>query len=176
MSDYLATVDPYGSQDTYYTYVEGHWYIADGTGWYDDSEVMDDVVLNTNQGLMTQSWMNSPFQFAGEVQKGEAELYLYDGLPAYTGNFTAADLTLGDFVAGGDWDAGMSDYVATIDPYGSQEVYYTYVDGNWYVADGTGWYDDSEVMNDVEIPANKGLMIQTWIDTSTINIPMPVAE
>ena len=70
----------------------------------------------------------------------------------------------------------MTDYLATVNELGSQDTYYTYVEGHWYLADGTGWYDDSEVMNAVEIPANKGLLIQTWIDTSTVNIPMPVAE
>ena len=179
--DFIATVDPYGSQDTYYTWDPdtSAWYECDdGANILDLSVSANDVELPLNQALIIRSENGVDLTFSGAVIAGDTELYGVAGDNTYTGNFTPTTLTLGDIVPGEDVDFAWwnLDYIATIDPYGSQETYYTWDPDTsaWYECDdGCNILDLESNANDVEFEPNKGFLFRTENGVS-INIPSPL--
>ena len=178
--DYIATVDPYGSQDTYYTWDPDTlaWYECDdGANILDLSVTANDVELPLNQALISRSENGVDLTFSGAVISGDTELYGVAGDNTYTGNFTPTTLTLGDIVPGEvDFAWWNLDYIATIDPYGSQETYYTWDPDTlaWYECDdGCNILDLETNANDVEFEPNMGFLFRTENGVS-INVPSPL--
>ena len=175
--DYIATVDPYGAQDTYYTWDPDtqHWCETDDSIGPTDNYA-DDVELPLNQGVIIYSLNGVDLTVSGAVLAGDTELYSVADATTYTGNFTPTTLTLGDIVVGTEdfaWYNG--DYIATIDAYGAQETYYTWNDdgdGFWCVTDDSiGPTDDNA--NDVEFEPNMGFLFYS-LSGATLNIPSPL--
>ena len=132
-SDYIATVDPYGSQDAYYTYDpeanenNGGWFVCDDNCIIDYDAPADNIELPLNQGIIIFSANGANLTFSGSVMAGDTELYGGASEVTYTGNFTPCTLTLGDIIVGAeDFAWWNSDYIATINPYGGQDAYYTW--------------------------------------------------
>ena len=67
------------------------------------------------------------------------------------------------------------DYIATIDPYGSQDKYYTWDPDTsaWYACDSDCNVDFDSPANEVKIEANMGLLFRTENGVS-LNIPSPL--
>jgi hypothetical protein len=181
-NDYIATVDPYGSQDTYYTWDPdanegaGGWFECDEDCNVDSSSPADDIVLPLNQAIIIRSENGIDLTFSGAVMTGDTELYGVAGDATYTGNFTPAPITLGDIVIGeADFAWWNNDYVATIDPYGSQDQYYTWDPGEsaWFECDSDCNIDYDAQANDVEFDPNMGLLFRSENGVS-INIPSPL--
>jgi hypothetical protein len=174
-NDYIATVNAYGSQDTYYTYSQddGNWYEADDSGMI-SGDVANDVELSLNQGFIVYSANGAEFTYSGSVLAGDTALYTVAGDNTYTGNFTPATITLGDLVVDDAFDTWNNDYLATINAFGSQDVYYTYSqdDGNWYEADDSGMIS-GDIANDVEFEPNSTFLVYT-ANGAEINIPSPL--
>ena len=179
-NDYIATVDPYGSQETYYTWDPDSlaWYECDdGCNILDPSSPADDIELPLNQAVIIRSEYGVDLTFSGSVMAGDTELYGVAGDNTYTGNFTPATITLGDIVVGdADFAWWNNDYIATIDPYGSQETYYTWDPDSlaWYECDdGCNILDPSTDANDVEFIPNMGVLFRTEYGVS-LNVPSPL--
>lgn len=177
-NDYIATVDPYGSQETYYTYDPdtSSWYECDAGCNIDYEAPANDVALPLNKAIIIRSENGEDLTFAGAVMAGDTELYGVAGENTYTGNFTPTPITLGDIVIGDeDFAWYNNDYIATIDPYGSQDQYYTYDPdtSSWYECDAGCNIDYDAPANDVEFEPNMGLLFRTENGVS-INIPSPL--
>ena len=181
-NDYIATVDPYGSQDAYYTWDpdandgKGGWFECDSDCIVDYESPADNVELPLNQAVIIRSENGVDLTFSGAVMSGDTELYGVAGDNTYTGNFTPATITLGDIVVGEeDFAWYNNDYIATIDPYGSQDLYYTWdPDASaWYSCDSDCIIDYDAPANDVEFEPNMGLLFRTE-NGSTLNIPSPL--
>ena len=185
-NDYIATVDPYGSQDAYYTWDPdanegaGGWFECDEFCVVDDSSPADDVELPLNQAIIIRSEYGVDLTFSGAVMAGDTELYGVATENTYTGNFTPTTITLGDIVIGGaDYAYYNNDYIATIDPYGSQDQYYTWDPdanegaGGWFECDEFCTVDYGAEANDVEFDPNMGFLFRTENGVS-INIPSPL--
>ena len=177
-NDYIATVDPYGSQDAYYTWdpdAKG-WFACDSDCIIDYDSPADDVELPLNQAVIIRSENGVDLTFSGAVMSGDTELYGVAGDNTYTGNFTPAPITLGDIVVGEeDFAWYNNDYIATIDPYGSQDLYYTWDPdaSGWFACDSDCIIDYDAPANDVEFEPNMGLLFRTE-NGSTLNIPSPL--
>ena len=177
-TDYIATVDPYGSQDAYYTWdpdAKG-WFACDEFCTIDYDSPADNVELPLNQALIIRSENGVDLTFSGAVMTGDTELYGSAGDNTYTGNFTPTTITLGDIVIGdADFAWWNTDYIATIDPYGSQDQYYTYDPDTsaWYACDEFCTIDYESPANDVEFEPNMGFLFRTENGVS-INIPSPL--
>ena len=184
--DYIATVDPYGSQDAYYTWDpdandgKGGWFACDDNCTVDYDTPADDVTLPLNQALIICSQNGVDLTFSGAVMAGDTELYGVAGDNTYTGNFTPATITLGDIVVGDeDFAYWNFDYIATIDPYGSQDQYYTWDpdanegNGGWFQCDDNCTVDYDAPANDVEFEPNMGFLFCTQNGVS-LNIPSPL--
>ena len=184
--DYIATVDPYGSQDAYYTWDpdandgNGGWFECDDGCTIDYDAPADDVELPINQALIICSQNGIDLTFSGAVMTGDTELYGSAGDVTYTGNFTPTTITLGDIVVGEeDFAYWNFDYIATIDPYGSQDQYYTWDpdandgDGGWFECDDGCTIDYDAPADSVEFESNMGFLFCTQNGVS-LNIPSPL--
>ena len=180
--DYIATVDPYGSQDQYYTWDpdandgNGGWFACDSDCNIDSEAPADDVELPLNQAVIIRSENGVDLTFSGAVMAGDTELYGVSGDVTYTGNFTPATITLGDIVIGdADFAWYNMDYIATIDPYGSQDQYYTWdPDASaWFACDSDCNIDPAAPANDVEFEPNMGFLFRTENGVS-LNVPSPL--
>ena len=175
--DYIATVDPYGSQEKYYTWDPDakHWCETDSAVGPTDNYADNDE-LPLNQGLIIYSYNGVELTVSGAVLTGDTELYSLADATTYTGNFTPTTLTLGDIVVGTEnfgWYNG--DYIATIDAYGAQETYYTWNDegeGFWCVTDNTIAPTD-ENANGVGFEPNMGFLFYS-LNGATLNVPSPL--
>ena len=180
--DYIATVDPYGSQDAYYTWDpdandgKGGWFECDDICTIDYDAPADDVELALNQGIIVFSANGANLTFSGAVMVGDTALYGGAGDVTYTGNFTPTTITLGDIVVDDeDFAYWNSDYIATIDPYGAQEQYYTWDPDalSWYECDDICTIDYDAPANDVEFGSNIGFIFFT-ANGAELNIPSPL--
>jgi len=184
--DYIATVDEYGSQEQYYTWDpdanagKGGWFECDDLCTVDYDAPADSVELPLNKGIIICSQNGVDLTFAGAVMAGDTELYGVAGEVTYTGNFTPAQLTLGDIVVGAeDFAYWNFDYIATIDSYGGQEQYYTWDpdanagEGGWFECDDLCTVDYDAPANDVEFDPNMGFIFCTQNGVS-LNIPSPL--
>ena len=178
--DYIATVDEYGSQDTYYTWD------PDASGWFEadpdsGAPIADkpatDVQFPINKGILVFSANGANLTFSGAVLAGDTERYGGAGETTYSGIFAPTTITLGDIVVGEeDFAWWNGDYIATIDPYGSQDTYYTWdpdADG-WFEADpDSGAPIADKPAGDIEFEANMGFLFFT-ANGATLNIPSPL--
>ena len=176
--DYIATVDQYGSQDTYYTWDPdtSAWYECDAGCNIDYESPANEVELPLNQALIICSQNGVDLTFSGAVITGDTELYGVAGDNTYTGNFTPTTITLGDIVVGEEDFAWWNlDYIATIDPYGSQDQYYTWDPDtlSWYECDAGCNIDYEAPANDAEFAPNMGFLFCTQNGVS-LNIPSPL--
>lgn len=184
--DYIATVDAYGSQEQYYTWDPdanegaGGWFACDEYVAVDPDSPADAVALPLNKGVIVYSANGANLTFSGAVMSGDTELYGISGENTYTGNFTPATLTLGDIVVGAEdfaWYNG--DYIATIDLYGSQELYYTWDPdanegaGGWFACDEYCAVDTDSPANSVSFEPNMGFLFYT-ANGAVLNIPSPI--
>ena len=177
-NDYIATVDPYGSQETYYTWDpdSSSWYECDAGSNIDFEKPANGVALPLNKGIIVFSANGASLTFAGSVMSGDTELYGGASEVTYTGNFTPTELTLGDIVIGdADFAWWNNDYIATIDPYGSQESYYTWDPDkqSWYACDAGCNVDYDTPANEVTFDPNMGFIFFT-ANGASINIPSPL--
>ena len=176
--DYIATINPYGGQEAYYTWDPdtSSWYGCDELCTVDYEAPANDVVLPLNQGIIVFSANGANLTFAGGVISGDTELYGSAGDVTYTGNFTPTTLTLGDIVIGAEDFAWWNmDYIATINPYGGQESYYTWDPdtSSWYACDELCTVDYDAPANDVEFDPNMGFIFFT-ANGAALNIPSPL--
>ena len=181
-NDYIATVNPYGGQDQYYTWDpdandgKGGWFECDDVCTVDYDAPADNVELPLNQGIIIFSANGANLTFAGAVMAGDTELYGSAGDVTYTGNFTPAALTLGDIVIGEeDFAWWNNDYIATINPYGGQDKYYTWDPdtSTWYECDDVCTIDYDAPANEAEFASNMGFIFFT-ANGATLNIPSPL--
>ena len=152
------------------------WYGCDAGSNIDYDAPADDVELSLNQGIIIFSANGASLTFSGAVMTGDTELYGGAGDVTYTGNFTPTTLTLGDLVIGEeDFAWWNNDYIATIDPYGSQDQYYTWDPdtSSWYECDAGSNIDYDAPANDVEFDANMGFLYFT-ANGASLNIPSPL--
>ena len=180
--DYVATVDAYGSQEQYYTWDPdanegaGGWFACDSDCNIDADSPADNVELPLNKGLIIRSENGVDLTFAGAVMAGDTALYGVAGDNTYTGNFTPSTITLGDIVVGDEDFAWYNmDYIATIDAYGSQDLYYTWdPDANgWFACDSDCNVDAEAPANNVEFEPNMGFLFRTE-NGASLNIPSPI--
>ena len=184
--DYIATVNPYGGQDKYYTWDPdaaegaGSWYECDENVTIDYDKPANDVDLPMNRGVIIFSGNGANLTFSGAVIAGDSALYCAAGETTYTGNFTPSTLTLGDIVVGDeDFAYWNLDYIATINPYGGQDLYYTWDPdaaegaGSWYECDENITIDYDKPANNVEFEPNMGFLLFTG-NGATLNIPSPL--
>ena len=178
--DYIATIDPYGAQDKYYSWDP----FTDGGTWIETDETatpgdpVGDLAFPVNQAFWVRSEYGNPLIFSGAVLAGDTEIYSVAGDMAYSGNFTPATITLGDIVVGAEDFAYYNyDYIATINPYGAQDKYYSwdpFTDGGtWIETDETATPGDPA--NDVEITANMAFIFRTEFGAA-LNIPSPIKK
>ena len=177
-NDYVATVDPYGSQDTYYTWDPdtSSWYECDAGCNINFDAPANDIALPLNQAVIIRSEYGEDLTFAGSVIDGDSELFGIAGDNTYTGNFTPVTITLGDIVVGdADFAWYNNDYIATIDAYGSQETYYTWDPdtSSWYECDAGCNIDYDAPANSTEFDPNMGFLFRTEYGAS-INLPSPL--
>ena len=176
--DYIASINEFGGQDTYYTWNDengGFWCVSDASCAPTDEDATD-AEFPLNQGVIIYSQNGVTFSFSGEVMAGDTELYGAEGSECYTGNFTPAPLRLGDIVVGDeDFAWWNGDYIATINEYGGQDAYYTWNDENggfWCVSDASCAPTDESAM-DEEFDPNTGLIFYTQ-NGATLNLPSPI--
>ena len=176
--DYIATINEFGGQDTYYTWNDengGFWCVSDEACTPTDEDATD-VEFPLNQALIVFSLNGVTFTFSGEVMPGDTELYTIADATTYTGNFTPANLRLGDIVVGDeDFAWWNGDCLATINEFGGQDTYYTWNDENggfWCVSDEACTPTDESAM-DVEFEPNTGLIFFS-LNGATLNVPSPI--
>ena len=185
-NDYIATVDAYGAQDQYYTWDpaanegKGGWFECDENQAIDETAPADDVVLPLNKAIFVYSANGAELTYSGAVMSGDTEIYALASDVTFSGNFTPATITLGDIVVGAeDFAWYNNDYLATIDPYGAQDQYYTWDPyanggaGGWFECDENQMVDDTAPAGDVEFPANQAFIFYT-ANGATLNIPSPL--
>jgi hypothetical protein len=176
--DYIATVNPYGSQDQYYTWDPdtSSWYECDDACTIDYEAPANDVELALNEAVIIFSANGANLTFSGAVMSGDTELYGIAGDNTYTGNFTPTTITLGDIVVGEEDFAWWNfDYIATINLFGSQDQYYTWDPDtlSWYECDDACTIDYESPANDVEFEPNMGFLYFT-ANGASLNIPSPL--
>lgn len=184
--DYIATVDPYGSQESYYTWDpdanegNGGWFACDDNCVVDSESPAENIALPLNKGVIVFSANGAELTFAGSVLSGDTALYGSAGETTYTGNFTPTTITLGDIVVGDeDFAWWNGDYIATIDPYGSQDSYYTWdpdandANGGWFACDDNCVVDSESPATNVEFDPNMGFLFFT-ANGASLNIPSPL--
>jgi hypothetical protein len=96
----------------------------------------------------------------------------FEAVGGTASSFKVGDISVGDE----DFAWWKLDYVATVDPYGSQDTYYAWDPDTlaWYECDaGCNILDPSTDANDVEFEANLGLLFCTQNGVS-LNIPSPL--
>ena len=185
-TDYIATVDPYGGQDQYYTWDPdandgaGGWFECDENCTVDSEKPADDVELPLNKGVIVFSANGANLTFAGAVMGGDTALFGGAGETTYTGNFTPSVITLGDIVVGDeDFAWWNTDYIATINAYGGQDQYYTWDPdandgaGGWFECDENCTVDSEKPANNVEFDPNMGFLYFT-ANGASLNIPSPI--
>ena len=183
--DYIATMDEYGAQDQYYTWDpdanegKGGWFECD-EGANINGPSADDVVLPLNKAIFVFSANGDDLTYSGAVMSGDTEIYAIANDVTFSGNFTPATITLGDIVVGAeDFAYWNNDYLATIDPYGAQDQYYTWDPdanggaGGWFECDEGQVVDDTAPADNVEFPANQAFIFFT-ANGATLNIPSPL--
>ena len=89
---------------------------------------------------------------------------------------TDATFKIGDISVGAEDFAWWNmDYIATINPYGGQEAYYTWDPdtSSWYACDELCTVDYDAPANDVEFDPNMGFIFFT-ANGAALNIPSPL--
>ena len=197
-SDTLYKINELGLNIGNYTYVSEanlkYYPGADAAGWYDAVEIQedgevssgryDDVELPMNSGFCVYNNTGAQLTFAGEVLKGDCELFTDTGKNAYTGNASPVDIDISDLVPSEDWDES-SDTLYIINELGLNIADYTYVSAaNLKYYDGAtvpGWYNAVEIQEDgevstgcynglVEIKSGQGFCVYQNTD-ATISVP-----
>ena len=184
MEDWMGTIQLGGEEQGCFGYNGENWYVKYGTdddgNPLEEGAIADDMIIDINRGLIVVSAFGAELTFAGEVLRGDSELYTSDSGNAYTGNFTPVALTLGDFTPNEDWDDIMGDWLGTVQLGGEENFYFGFDGADWYLKGsvaGEECYDkDGQLIeeggnaNNFKIDAGEGLVIVTAMGAS-ISIP-----
>ena len=180
--DWLGTIQFGGEEEATIGFDGENWYVisvTDPNCEWEEGQILNDVAVPLNRGMIVYSALASQLTVSGEVQKGDSELYTDYAENCYTGNFTPVDITLGELVPNSDWLDG-EDWLGTIQ-YGGEDNFVFGFDGeNWYFQYSTAGeecYDkDGELIeeganaNKFKVSAGQGLILYSAL-AAQVSIP-----
>ena len=184
-NDWLGTIQLGGEEEAMLGFDGENWYVSsvtDPSCEWQEGDILNDVAVPLKRGMIVYTLQGCPIQVAGEVVRGDSELYAAEGENSYTGNFTPVAFTLGDLVVDKDFWIDGNDWLGTIQLGGEEDYVFGYnpEEDFWYFqysTSGAICYDkdgnevaEGENANNVEIAAGQGLILYS-LQGCTINVP-----
>ena len=181
-SDWLGTIQYGGEEEAQIGFDGENWYVisvTDPSCEWEEGQILNDVAVPANRGMIIYSALAAQMNVAGEVVRGDSELFTDYDVNCYTGNFTPVAITLGDLVPDDMWLDG-SDWLGTVQLGGEENFAFGFDGENWYLMSSTSGeecYDkDGNLIeeggnaNNFQIAAGQGLIVYSAL-AATITIP-----